>query len=167
MKKVIYICLLCVATLSLCSCEGGSSSEAQSESTTQSESTNLVESTEKTGAVITDSTTVPMTSDIVAETEANVIPEPEKEYVETYYIYAEKGAVITKMDSKTGEFSWKGKCESCGTVSNTEHVGERLTLSVSKKTTSFVCSNSKCDLWGKGQPVVIGCDVTGEWVEVN
>lgn len=167
MKKVIYICLLCVATLSLYSCEGGSSSEAQSESTTQSESTNLAESTEKTEAVVTDSTTVSMTSAIVAETEANVIPEPEKEYVETYYIYAEKGAVITKMDSKTGEFSWKGKCESCGTVSNTENGGSRLTTNGSSKNTSFVCQNQKCDLWGKGQPVVIGCDVTGEWIEVN
>ena len=165
MKKVICYCVICLASFSLFGCEGDTSSNEQSESEIQtSDTTSIVETTEESVTTETEETTIPAIQ--ATETEY-IIPEPSKEYVETYYIYAEKGAVITKMDSKTGEFSWKGKCESCGTVSNSEHVGERLTLSVSKKNTSFVCSNSKCDLWGKGQPVVIGCDVTGEWIEVN
>lgn len=78
MKKVIYSCLLCVAILSLCSCEGESSSIEQSESINQTESTNLAESTEESNTIITDSTTVSITSSTESETEANVIPEPQK-----------------------------------------------------------------------------------------
>ena len=37
-------------------------------------------------------------------------------YVQTYFIYAERGAVVTWFDPKTGEFKYKRKCEICGKV---------------------------------------------------
>lgn len=165
MKKVIYICLICLASFPLCCCGGGDSSIEQSENEKQAtDITSIVETTEETVNAETDETTIPAIE--VTETKY-ISTEPSIEYVETYYIYAEKGAVITKTNSATGEFRWKGKCESCGNVNNSENGGSRLTTSISKFNTSYVCSNSKCDLWGKGQPVVIGCDVTGEWIEVH
>ena len=36
------------------------------------------------------------------------------EYVKTYSVYAEQGAVVTWSDPKTGQFRYKDKCETCG-----------------------------------------------------
>lgn len=35
------------------------------------------------------------------------------EYVKTYSVYAEQGAVVTWSDPKTGQFRYKDKCETC------------------------------------------------------
>lgn len=80
----------------------------------------------------------------VTLTDSDVI-KPKSEYVETYYIYAEQGAIITKTDSKTGEYKWKGKCESCGNADNTEYIGT-LKHKTAKQTSAFVCKNPECDL---------------------
>ena len=88
-----------------------------------------------------------------------------QEFVETYLIYAEKGAVVTWFDINTGEFSYKGKCELCGTMQNGETSGQRLGNGGSLNA-GYVCTNSNCSMWGKSQPAVIKCSVTGEWVEV-
>lgn len=43
------------------------------------------------------------------------------EYVKTYSVYAEQGAVVTWSDPKTGQFRYKDKCETCGQVASGEH----------------------------------------------
>ena len=91
--------------------------------------------------------------------------EPE-EYVETYYVFAEQGAVVTWYDSQTGEYKYKEKCEECGHVLSSEHTNHRLTVQGASYTSSFTCGNSDCIMWGKSQPVKISCNVSGEWVEV-
>ena len=88
------------------------------------------------------------------------------EYVKTYSVYAEQGAVVTWFDSKTGEFKYKWKCETCGETQNGETSGNRVGEG-SKLNAGFVCTNSKCSMWGKSQRAIVGCDVSGEWVEVN
>ena len=88
------------------------------------------------------------------------------EYVKTYFVYAEQGAVVTWFDSKTGEFKYKWKCETCGETQNGETSGHRAAEG-SKLNAGFVCTNPKCSMWGKSQRAIVGCDVSGEWVEVN
>lgn len=92
--------------------------------------------------------------------------QPHQEYVETYFIYAESGAVVTWFDSLTGEFTYKWKCESCGTTQGGETSGHRLTASGSSLDSGFTCTNSNCEMWGKSQRAVIKCNVTGEWADV-
>lgn len=84
------------------------------------------------------------------------------EYVETYYVSAEKGAVITWQDPKTGEYSYKGKCEYCGETENSNHTNHRSNL-----LSNYCCINSKCSMWGKGQPVRITVRSEGTYVEVE
>lgn len=164
MRKMTFIGLICLASLSLCCCNADSSSVNQSESANQTnESTSLVETSKGTNdsdSDVINTTTVSSSTDSGTETESSESTEPE--HIKNYNIYAEKGAVITMMDSKTGHFKWKGKCESCGNVENTEHTNGYILSNGSKLNTGFVCSNPKCSLWGKSQPVVIGCDVTEE-----
>ncbi len=88
------------------------------------------------------------------------------EYVETYFIFAEQGAVVTWYDSQTGEYKYKCKCEECGHVSSSEHTNHRLTVQGASYNSSYVCENSDCIMWGKSQPVKISCNVSGEWVDV-
>lgn len=88
-----------------------------------------------------------------------------EEYVKTYFVFAEQGAVVTWFDSKTGEFKYKEKCETCGNIKNGEHGG--LYLGEGQHyNAGFTCSNSKCSMWGKSQQAKIGCSVTGEYVTV-
>lgn len=87
------------------------------------------------------------------------------EYIETYFVYAEQGAVVTWFDSKTGEFSYKAKCETCGKTESGTHNGLRGGHNTTYSA-SYSCQNAQCSEWGKSQPVKIGCEVTGEWVEV-
>ena len=89
-----------------------------------------------------------------------------QEYVETYFICAESGAVVTWFDSQTGEFTYKWKCESCGTTQNGETSGNRLTASGSSLDSGFTCTNPNCAMWGKSQRAVIKCNVTGGWADV-
>ena len=88
------------------------------------------------------------------------------EYVETYFVYAEQGAVVTWFDSKTGEFSYKAKCETCGKTESGTHSGLRGGHNTTYSS-SYSCQNAQCSEWGKLQPVKIGCEVTGEWIEVS
>ena len=96
---------------------------------------------------------------------APIVQKTHTEYVETYFIYAEQGAVVTWFDSKTGEFSYKGKCETCGETESGTHNGLRVGINTTYNG-SYCCQNAKCSNWGKSQPVKIGCKVTGEWIEV-
>jgi hypothetical protein len=89
-----------------------------------------------------------------------------QEYVETYFIYAESGAVVTWFDSQTGEFNYKWKCESCGTTQGGETTGNRLTSNGASSNSGFVCTNSNCAMWGKSQRAIIKCNVTGEWADI-
>lgn len=87
------------------------------------------------------------------------------EYVKTYTVYAEQGAVVTWFDSKTGQFRYKDKCETCGQVAGGEH-GSLFVGGGSSYNAGFTCKNSNCSMWGKSQKTIIGCSVSGEWVEV-
>ena len=56
---------------------------------------------------------------------------------EKYYIHtAICGCVITSSDSKTGEVTYKEKCETCGSVSSKEHVRY---LTMGTMNSSFTC----------------------------
>ncbi len=92
--------------------------------------------------------------------------QPHQEYVETYFIYAESGAVVTWFDSQTGKFRYKWKCESCGTTQGGETSGHRLNARGSSLDSGFTCTNPNCAMWGKSQRAVIKCNVTGEWADV-
>ncbi|MCH5192140.1 MAG: hypothetical protein J1F23_08265 [Oscillospiraceae bacterium] len=89
-----------------------------------------------------------------------------QEYVETYFIYAEEGAVVTWFDVNTGEFRYKWKCEFCGTTQNGETLGHSLTANGQSLNSGFVCTNSDCSMRGKSQSSIIKCNVNGEWVDV-
>ena len=97
---------------------------------------------------------------------ATTARQPRQEYVETYFIYAESGAVVTWFDSQTGEFRYKWKCESCGTTQGGETSGHRLISSGSSLDSGFTCTNPNCAMWGKSQRAIIKCSVDGEWVDV-
>lgn len=92
--------------------------------------------------------------------------QPHQEYVETYFIYAESGAVVTWFDSQTSEFTYKWKCESCGTTQGGETSGHRLTASGSSLDSGFTCTNPNCEMWGKSQRSIIKCNVEGKWADV-
>lgn len=89
------------------------------------------------------------------------------EYVKTYSVYAEQGAVVTWFDSKTGQFRYKDKCETCGKVASGEHSGGLFVGEGTSYNAGFTCTNSKCSMWGKSQRAIIGCSVSGEWIEVE
>ena len=89
------------------------------------------------------------------------------EYVKTYTVYAEQGAVVTWFDSQTGQFKYKDKCETCGQVASGEHGGSLFVGEGFSYNAGFTCTNSNCSMWGKSQRAIIGCSVSGEWVEVN
>ncbi len=66
-----------------------------------------------------------VSSEMKEESISTTKPEAEKkthsEYVTTYSVYAEQGAVVTWYDSQTGQFRYKDKCETCGQVASSEH----------------------------------------------
>lgn len=98
-------------------------------------------------------------------------PEAEKkthsEYVTTYFVYAEQGAVVTWYDSQTGQFRYKDKCETCGQVASSEHSGGLFVGEGSSYSAGFTCTNSDCSMWGKPQRAIISCSTSGEWIEVD
>ena len=98
-----------------------------------------------------------------AQTENNT----HSEYVKTYSVYAEQGAVVTWFDPKTGQFRYKDKCETCGQVAGGEHSGGLFVGEGSSYNAGFTCTNSKCSMWGKSQRAIISCSTSGEWVEVE
>lgn len=89
------------------------------------------------------------------------------EYVKTYSVYAEQGAVVTWSDPKTGQFRYKDKCEICGQVASGEHSGGLFVREGSSYNAGFTCTNSKCSMWGKPQRAIIGSSTSGEWIEVD
>jgi hypothetical protein len=89
------------------------------------------------------------------------------EYIKTYSVYAEQGAVVTWCDPKTGQFRYKDKCETCGQVASGEHGGGLFVGEGSSYNAGFTCSNSKCSMWGISQRAIISCSTSGEWIEVD
>lgn len=98
-----------------------------------------------------------------AQTENNT----HSEYVKTYSVYAEQGAVVTWFDPKTGQFRYKDKCETCGQVASGEHSGGLFVGEGSSYNAGFTCTNSNCSMWGKSQRAIISCSTSGEWIEVD
>lgn len=89
------------------------------------------------------------------------------EYLKTYSVYAEQGAVVTWYDPKTGQFRYKDKCETCGQVASGEHSGGLFAGEGSSYNAGFTCTNSNCSMWGKSQRAIISCSTSGEWIEVD
>lgn len=153
-EKFITLFLCVVLSLSFTACGKGNSNDVNTNSSQQTTDADQHNDTEST---------IETSSKGSKNVETEYI---ETEYVETYSIYAEEGAVVTWFDSKTGEFSYKAKCETCGKTESGSHNG----LKGGHNTTyssSYTCQNSQCRMWGKSQPVKIGCKVNGEWVEVT
>lgn len=151
MRKIITLVIALTLLFSFCSCAGTSGKETLASP----------ENSNTEAPVTIDQQTKP--AETMSETTAR---QSHQEYVETYFIYAESGAVVTWFDSQTGEFRYKWKCETCGTTQNGETSGHRLTASGSSLDSGFTCTNPNCEMWGKSQRAVIKCNVTGEWVEV-
>ena len=153
-KQIISIALmlvLLVTAFSGCGTKEGTSTNNKEESTSviSSEASEIKENEESI------STTKPATEN-----------KTHSEYVKTYSVYAEQGAVVTWFDSKTGEYSYKGKCEKCGKTESGTHNGLRGGYNTTYSA-SYTCQNTQCSEWGKSQIVKIGCKVTGEWIEVD
>lgn len=151
MRKIITLVIALTLLFSFSSCAGTGEKEtpaSQENGNTESPATEMQQ-------------TQPTES--LAETTAR---QPHQEYVETYFIYAESGAVVTWFDSQTGEFRYKWKCESCGTTQGGETSGYRLTASGSSLDSGFTCTNPNCEMWGKSQRSIIKCSVEGKWIEV-
>ena len=151
MKRIITFVIALTLLFAFCSCVGTGEKETPTP--------------RKNGNTDPPATEIQQTqpSEVPTETTAR---QPHQEYVETYFIYAESGAVVTWFDSQTGEFRYKWKCESCGTTQNGETSGNRLTANGSSLDTGFTCTNPNCVMWGKSQRAVIKCNVTGEWADV-
>ena len=151
MKKIIALVIALTLLFSLGSC--AKTGEKESPASNQNSQTELP---------LTDAQQT-QSPKVSTETTAR---QPHQEYVETYFIYAESGAVVTWFDGQTGEFTYKWKCESCGTTQGGETSGHRLTANGSSLDSGFTCTNPNCEMWGKSQRAVIKCNVTGEWADV-
>ena len=151
MKRIITFVITFTLLFAFCSCDG--TGEQKVPTSRENGNTELP----ATGMQQTQPSEPP------TETTAR---QPHQEYVETYFIYAESGAVVTWFNSQTGEFKYKWKCESCGTTQNGETSGYRLTSNGASSNDGFTCTNSNCEMWGKSQRSIIKCSVTGEWVDV-
>lgn len=174
MKNRIIVVVLCLASLLLCSCDSNNESSENENSKKLSEETTTISSSiaseideSKKETTPQESKTIIVENSSVKETElttttTTVITERQshREYVHNYSAYAEKGAIVTYCDPKTGETKYKVKCESCGWVSS----GEQATCGSLSST--FGCGNVACSLWGKTQHFKIVCEDNGEWVEV-
>ena len=62
-----------------------------------------------------------MKEESISTTKPGAEEKTHSEYVKTYSVYAEQGAVVTWYDSQTGQFRYKDKCETCGQVASSEH----------------------------------------------
>ena len=142
MKRVITFVIALTLLFAFCSCVGTGEKETPTP--------------RKNGNTDPPATEIQQTqpSEVPTETTAR---QPHQEYVETYFIYAESGAVVTWFDSQTGEFTYKWKCESCGTTQGGETSGNRLTANGSSLDSGFTCTNPNCEMWGKSQRAVIPC----------
>lgn len=151
MKRIITFVIALALLFSLCSCAGTGEQK--------------VPTSRENGTAEIPATGIQQTQPSETPTETTA-SQPHQEYVETYFIYAESGAVVTWFDSQTGEFRYKWKCESCGTTQGGETSGHRLTASGSSLDSGFTCTNPNCKMWGKSQRAVIKCNVEGKWADV-
>ena len=151
MRKIITLVIALTLLFSFCSCAGTGEKEAPA--------------SQETGNTMSPVTGTQQTQPSETPTETTA-SQPHQEYVETYFIYAESGAVVTWFDSQTGEFRYKWKCESCGTTQGGETSGHRLTASGSSLDSGFTCTNPNCEMWGKSQRSIIKCNVEGKWADV-
>ena len=151
-KQIISLALmlaLLVTVITGCGTKEGSSTNNNEESTS-------VVSAEMKENEESISTTKPATEN-----------KTHSEYVKTYSVYAEQGAVVTWSDPKTGQFRYKDKCETCGQVASGEHSGGLFVGEGSYYNAGFTCTNSNCSMWGKSQRAIISCSTSGEWIEVD
>lgn len=156
-KRTILMLFVIVLSFSMVACD--SSQETQSDNHNNNQTTNeSISSNQGENDVTNDN----------SKTENNTSSEPKThtEYVKTYFVYAEEGAVVTWYDPQTGQFRYKDKCETCGKVSGGEHSGGLFVSGSSKYNAGFTCTNSNCSMWGKSQRAIIACSESGEWVEV-
>lgn len=150
MKKLFALIIAFVLCISLCAC-------GKSEKT--------IPNPTETGSSDTTDAVFYETEQSVSQPQSTE-QKTHQEFVETYFIYAEEGAVVTWFDIQTGEFRYKWKCEFCGTTQNGETSGHSLTVNGQSLNSGFGCTNSGCSMWGKSQSSIIKCNVNGEWVEV-
>ena len=151
-KKTLFISIaLCLMITSLAACTDSTANNDKTESDNSQSQVDVTES---------------ITSNDEQQQPTNE-QTTHSEYVKTYFVYAEQGAVVTWFDSKTGEFSYQDKCETCGKTANGTHSGGLKLGEGSSYTASYNCQNASCSQWGKPQRVIISCEVTGEWVEVT
>lgn len=163
-SKIAAMVFVLGFSVSCFGCSKNSISEQNSDAKDEVSTTTLIslDTTDKTESITELLTT---DSEITTQNDTDSVL-PTREYVESYNIYAEKGAIITKTDSQTGEFSWKAKCEFCG--KEVSGVGNSYAhLTSGKLKGSFTCTNAQCSARGKNQDYVICCEVSGEWVEKN
>ena len=95
MKRIITFVIALALLFSLCSCAGTGEQKSPA--------------SRKNGNIESLVTEVQQTQPTEPPTETTA-RQPHQEYVETYFIYAESGAVVTWFDSQTGEFTYKWKC---------------------------------------------------------
>lgn len=178
MKKrilaVILLVSICLTGLAACSSGNGRSEAISAETYTgrvgQADPAATTEAPATEALTTAAPATTPKQEDAEQETDSASPSTTEKkthtEYVKTITIYAEKGAVVTWYDPSTGQFTYKCKCETCGTLSG-EHTGHKMSADGSSLNEGFSCTNSKCSMWGKSQRAIIKCSVFGEYVEVD
>ena len=165
MKKLLISILLVTFVLSLSAC--GSNDVKKDDASPNISSSQITEVDDKESSDTTNKSDQQQTHTESSDTtNKSDQQQTHTEYVKTYFVYAEQGAEVTWFDSKTGEFKYKWKCETCGETQNGETSGNRVGEG-SKLNAGFVCTNSKCSMWGKSQRAIVGCNVSGEWVEVN
>lgn len=148
MKKLFALIIAFALCISLCACGKAKETTHNPAATDNSGSTEIILDTTESTVALSQTTE----------------QKSHQEFVETYSIYAESGAVVTWFDSQTGEFRYKWKCEICGTTQNGETSGHSLTVNGQSLNNGFVCTNSDCSMWGKSQSSIIKCNVDGEWV---
>ena len=148
MKKLIALLLLSIMLIGVfCGC--GETSESNS---TASDGQSTVDNVESK----IDSDT---------QTESKSQGGTHIEYVYTYFVSAEQGAVVTWFDSKTGDFRFKTKCETCGKVGNIET--SKSKIGNGSYNHGFTCINSQCSMWGKGQRAIVSGTMEVESIEVS
>ena len=105
-KGIASVFLVFLMVLSLVAC--GTTSNKQSLDTQKALDNSASETSNETSGLVVDTNS----------------PEPKShsEYVITYSVYAEEGAVVTWFDPQTGEFKYNDKCETCGQICGGEHL---------------------------------------------
>ena len=122
---------------------------------------------ESTSVISSEASEIKENEESISTTKPATENKTHSEYVKTYSVYAEQGAVVTWSDPKTGQFRYKAKCETCGQVASREHSGGLFVGDGSSYNAGFTCTNSNCSMWGKSQRAIISCSTSGEWIEVD